>query len=258
MLKVGFVEVLQLWEGSLHILIERGRIPNKARANKKLRFSECRYRNAPGCAFCDIDDISMIARGYSALLPAHEEAIRIAARSPIHTTTTQNHSPGLITFISQHLNARLFQPAYLDGSSNESTGLPEELTDEEFEEGGAIQVLVNRYERDPAARRQCITHYGARCTVCGISLAERYGSEVNGLIHVHHLTPIASVRKKFSIDPIRDLRPVCPNCHAVIHTTKPTKTIEQVKQMAAGKRAIGGRQINDSNTRYGKTLNNRT
>ena len=34
---------------------------------------------------------------------------------------------------------------------------PEEVPpDEEFEEGAVVQVLVNRYERDPAARERCI------------------------------------------------------------------------------------------------------
>jgi len=34
---------------------------------------------------------------------------------------------------------------------------------------------------------------------------------------VHHLVPISKIGKKYRVDPIKDLRPVCPNCHAVIH-----------------------------------------
>ncbi len=110
--------------------------------------------------------------------------------------------------------------------------MPEEIpTDEEFEEGAATQVLVNRYERDPAARERCIEHYGTNCIACGVSLAEQYGLEVDGLIHVHHMTPLASVAKRSIVDPVRDLRPVCPNCHAVIHSTRPPLTIEQVQEM---------------------------
>jgi hypothetical protein len=117
------------------------------------------------------------------------------------------------------------------GLKDSKASVPEELTDEEFREGGAVQVLVNRYERDPGARQRCIEHYGDKCVVCNIALSDRYGSEVEGLIHVHHLKPIANVGKNTEIDPIRDLRPVCPNCHAVIHSTKPPKTILQVKKM---------------------------
>jgi hypothetical protein len=231
MLKVGFVEVLQLGEGWFHILVESDRISKEVRRKNHLLFNrDALYRNAPGCETCDMDDIPKIASGYADLLLAHEEAIRIAARSRIHTSTTKDHSPGLITFISQELNTPLFQPDYVKLS--ETLSIPEELTEEDFKEGGAIRVLVNRYERDPAARQKCINHYyGVRCIICDVSLSEQYGPEVAGLIEVHHLTPLASIGKRSSVDPIRDLRPVCPNCHAVIHATKPPRTLEQVKEM---------------------------
>jgi predicted HNH restriction endonuclease len=70
---------------------------------------------------------------------------------------------------------------------------------------------------------------------CGVSMADRYGTEVAGLIHVHHLTPLATIGVRSSFHPIRDLRPVCPNCHAVIHSTSPPRTIEQVRQMVREK-----------------------
>jgi 5-methylcytosine-specific restriction protein A len=231
MLKVGFVEMLQLGEGWFRQLVKSDLLPKRMRANKDLKFSNPQYRNAPGCGACDIEDVSMLARVYSALLPAHEEAIRIAARSPRHTTTEKDHSPGLIIFLSQELNTLLPQPAYLE-MFNGPAGIPEEISaDQEFEEGAAVQVLVNRYERDPAARKQCIQHYGTTCVVCGISLAERYGAEADGLIHVHHLKPLANVGARSIVNPVRDLRPVCPNCHAVIHSAQPARTIEHVRQL---------------------------
>jgi 5-methylcytosine-specific restriction protein A len=36
-------------------------------------------------------------------------------------------------------------------------------------------------------------------------------------MHVHHLTPLATMTGPYQVDPISDLRPVCPNCHAMIH-----------------------------------------
>jgi predicted HNH restriction endonuclease len=33
------------------------------------------------------------------------------------------------------------------------------------------------------------------------------------------------------VDPIQDLRPVCPNCHAVIHRGDPIHSIEAVRAM---------------------------
>src|SRR5690606_31419469 len=33
-------------------------------------------------------------------------------------------------------------------------------------EGGKHQVVLNKYERNPVARRMCIEHYGFSCQVC--------------------------------------------------------------------------------------------
>lgn len=54
-------------------------------------------------------------------------------------------------------------------------------------EGATKSLLVNSYERNPAARRACITEYGFRCTVCELSFAEVYGALGEHFIHVHHL-----------------------------------------------------------------------
>lgn len=109
--------------------------------------------------------------------------------------------------------------------------LPEELdgADRLFE-GVKRQVVVNTYERDPEARKRCLAHYGMNCFVCGFNFADVYGESGKGLIHVHHLTPLSQVGKEYEVDPVRDLRPVCPNCHAVIHRRDPPYSIEEVKQ----------------------------
>ncbi|MCK1580665.1 HNH endonuclease [Bradyrhizobium sp. 168] len=236
MLKVGFVEVLQAGDGWFHQLVKKDLVPKKLRSDRRLSFNHHSYKNAPGCITCDFN-VSAVAPVYQALLPAHEAAIQIAARSPRHTTTTKDHSPSFIMFLSERLNERLPQPAYFDGRPKSAVHIPEEIPgDQKFEEGAAVQSLINRYERDPAARQKCITHHGPVCVVCGLSLADRYGPEVYGLIHVHHLTPLASVGKRAAMDPVRDLRPVCPNCHAVIHSTRPPRTIDQVKKMLRGRK----------------------
>ncbi|NRD51142.1 HNH endonuclease [Corallococcus exiguus] len=100
-----------------------------------------------------------------------------------------------------------------------------------FIEGAARQVLVNRYERDPGARRACIAHYGPACVVCGFSFAAVYGPLAEGFIHVHHLSSLAEIGGAYVVDPVADLRPVCPNCHAVIHLGGVTRKIEDVKQL---------------------------
>ncbi|MDR3428987.1 HNH endonuclease [Silvimonas sp.] len=84
-------------------------------------------------------------------------------------------------------------------------------------EGAGKQVVVNRYERDPAARKAAIKHYGAVCQVCGLDFMKTYGEIGKGFIHVHHVKSLASIGKTYKVDPVQDLRPVCPNCHAMLH-----------------------------------------
>jgi hypothetical protein len=115
--------------------------------------------------------------------------------------------------------------------------LPGELaTGEPFVEGAARQVLVNRYERDPSARRECIAHYGPACVVCGFSFATLYGPLAEGFIHVHHLKPLAEIGAEYVVDPVVDLRPVCPNCHAVIHLGGVTRSVDEVRQLLVQRR----------------------
>ena len=107
--------------------------------------------------------------------------------------------------------------------------LPEEIEDKSFFEGVARQVTVNIYERSPEARTICINHYGLNCFVCGFNFENTYGTIGQGFIHVHHLKPISEIKKGYELNPIKDLRPVCPNCHAMLHRRKPAYSIEELK-----------------------------
>lgn len=107
---------------------------------------------------------------------------------------------------------------------------PEELG-VDLTEGAATCVLVNRYERSLQARRRCIEHYGTACRVCGLDFASRYGPIGAGFIHVHHLRALSSMGVSRRVDPVKDLRPVCPNCHAMLHTRTPPYTIRELRAM---------------------------
>jgi hypothetical protein len=48
---------------------------------------------------------------------------------------------------------------------------------------------------------------------------------------VHHLKPLSEIKANYEVDPILDLRPVCPNCHAMIHTHEPPYTIEELSEI---------------------------
>ena len=115
---------------------------------------------------------------------------------------------------------------------HEHPAIPEEVEKTEpLYEGAIRNITVNAYERSSAAREMCILHYGCRCVVCGLMLAEKYGEIAQGLIHVHHLRQLAGINAKYRVDPIKDLRPVCPTCHAVIHSRTPPFTIKEVAAM---------------------------
>ncbi len=93
------------------------------------------------------------------------------------------------------------------------------------------QVVVNAYERNAAARKKCIDTFGPVCVVCGFDFGAEYGRVGRGFIHVHHIVPLHSVGKEYVVDPLNDLRPVCPNCHAIIHKRNPPYSIEEVQEM---------------------------
>lgn len=97
-------------------------------------------------------------------------------------------------------------------------------------EGSLLRITVNRYERDPVARQKCIEHYGTACVVCGFDFEERYGAIGAGFVHVHHLVDIASIGERYQVDPVRDLRPVCPNCHAMLHQKRPAMSVDKLKK----------------------------
>jgi len=99
-----------------------------------------------------------------------------------------------------------------------------------YTEGTPNQVLITKYERNPFARKTCIEHYGLLCSVCEFDFKEKYGELGNGFIHVHHLKQVADIKKQYNIDPIKDLTPVCPNCHAMIHKRKEPYTIDELKE----------------------------
>jgi predicted HNH restriction endonuclease len=109
---------------------------------------------------------------------------------------------------------------------------PGELPGEaEYREGSRRQITVNAYERDPLAREKCLQHYGPTCVVCGFNFLAVFGPDAEGFIHVHHLVPLSEIGSEYTVDPLKDLRPVCPNCHAVIHLGGRARSIDEVREM---------------------------
>jgi 5-methylcytosine-specific restriction protein A len=115
------------------------------------------------------------------------------------------------TELSEYLNKNFtdkyqieYFPDILNEDSSEYEGLKKTIT-------------VNKYERSSIAREKCIEHNGLNCFVCNMKFEEVYGELGKGFIHIHHITPLYQIGKEYKVDYKKDLAPVCPNCHAMLH-----------------------------------------
>ena len=98
-----------------------------------------------------------------------------------------------------------------------------------FPEGAKQRVEVNRYERSRLNRAVCISVHGTKCAVCGFDFQSAYGALGRDFIHVHHKVPVSLIGAEYVINPVMDLVPVCPNCHAMLHRQNPPIEIEDLK-----------------------------
>lgn len=98
-----------------------------------------------------------------------------------------------------------------------------------FKEGKVIKVLVDKYERNQKARIKCIEYYGDKCMICGFDFEKVYGEIASDFIHVHHINQLADIKGEYNVDPIKNLLPVCANCHSVLHLKYPAMKPEELK-----------------------------
>jgi 5-methylcytosine-specific restriction protein A len=125
---------------------------------------------------------------------------------------------------------------YIDSCFNDfcAEGLFPDVSEEhEYHEGHVRSVKVNAYERSSGAREKCIAYHGVACKICGLDFGERYGQLGEGFIHVHHLKPLHKIGEDYVVDHKKDLIPVCPNCHAMIHRIPDCEnmSVEELKKV---------------------------
>lgn len=192
------------------------------------------YSSVPGSISCNVDS-SLCSSWLPLVRDSHHAFLEKAALTARNPETKSAHSPNVISFLSSYLNRELPQPSYFARrllAYLEPDPLPEEVVEpNQYYEGSVGQIAVNVYERSPEARKRCIDHYGLACVVCGLSFEERYGKAGEGFINIHHLEPLSNIRASYKLDAIKDLRPVCPNCHAIIHRKSPPYRIDAVRRM---------------------------
>jgi 5-methylcytosine-specific restriction protein A len=100
-----------------------------------------------------------------------------------------------------------------------------------FREGRKRVIKLTSYERNKAARTACLSHWGYKCDACGFSFGESYGPQFADCIHVHHLRPMAAADGPRRINPKKEMRPLCPNCHLIAHQSDPPVPIARIKAL---------------------------
>lgn len=158
------------------------------------------YRKSQQGKYARLKLVEQVDSPYLDLKCLFDNGLKAAPQGPIKL------SEKLYNYINKHFN-----DYYTNGFFQDV-----ELT-ENYHEGHVIKTQVNRYERSSIARRKCVEHHGATCSICGMDFGEKYGELGEGFIHVHHLKPLHSIGKEYIVDYKNDLIPVCPNCHAMIH-----------------------------------------
>jgi len=111
-----------------------------------------------------------------------------------------------------------------------STILPlERIETEGYEEGTLIEFMHRRHERNKKNREIAIKIHGNSCKICSFTTKEVFGKDE--IIQVHHILPVSKMNEGHVVDPEKELIPVCPTCHAFIHTRKPPYTMDEVISM---------------------------
>ena len=177
------------------------------------------------------------SREHIRLIEEEGYALRTFPMEYTHSDDDDDEAPSKIAGFTPELAAKtLIQigNAWYASDNLPSIEIPERVWPHEtFAEGSAFTLQVNAYERNADARTACLTHFGYTCQCCGFDFHQTYGEMGSEYIHVHHLIPLSEIGHEYVVDPIADLIPVCPNCHAMIHRTRPMLTIEQIQQTLA-------------------------
>ena len=98
-----------------------------------------------------------------------------------------------------------------------------------YPEGALATVQINRYERDRRNRAAAIAIHGTSCRGCSLDMGKCYGEVAEGFVEIHHVAPVSQLGAGYMIDPRRDLVPLCPNCHAVVHRRTPPFSVNELQ-----------------------------
>jgi 5-methylcytosine-specific restriction endonuclease McrA len=104
---------------------------------------------------------------------------------------------------------------------------------EEFDEGFKKEIVIEVSTRDRKLTAAAKKKYGTKCAVCSFDFGAYYGDHGDGFIEIHHLVRIAEGSRKTTLE---DVRPVCSNCHRMLHRGNTMLTNEQLKDIIEKKK----------------------
>jgi len=95
-------------------------------------------------------------------------------------------------------------------------------------EGHLRLRTATKASRSQALRKLALKMHGSICTACGLDFHAKYKAVKRDCIELHHVVPISEGIRE---NTIKNLIPLCPNCHRVAHTTQPPLSISAIRRM---------------------------
>lgn len=191
---------------------------SQIRNDKEYWLDEAEYFKSLNGKFMTLRLIEQISNSQMKLVNLLEKGLKSAPQGPVK--------------IKSEILKEYIEKYFTD--NYQSDFFPEIIKEGETEyEGAKRTVIVNKYERSSKARENAVKHHGLNCKVCNLNFKNRYGDIGDDFIHIDHIIPINEIGKTYKVDYKRDLIPVCPNCHSMLHRKLNGKpiTIEDLKQM---------------------------
>lgn len=114
-----------------------------------------------------------------------------------------------------------------------------EILDDSVVREGELKKRTTEYRtRSTQLRNAAINRYTVNgrihCHACCFEFARAFPGIGDGFIHIHHLRPVSFLRGEAlkMNEALANVRPLCPNCHQMVHTSTPPLTISYLRSIA--------------------------
>lgn len=106
-------------------------------------------------------------------------------------------------------------------------------------EGAMTMRETPLYQRSKFLRDRAVEYYRdisegeLICEICNFNYKDRYGEAGNGYIEIHHRRPVYMYKgddlNKTVDEAIKNLAPLCANCHRIVHRKRPPYSLDEVR-----------------------------